>query len=142
MQSDTTHQEAEGSAPRPKERPRIPKAKAKMGPENTLEHNSDLKRKLIVCCDGTWKDEREAGSCSNVSMIARCITPYDRDDTPQIVYYQRGLGTGTSRYANFREGFSGKGLYESIREAYSFICHNYYGKQNGCRLLSMRRSAC
>lgn len=51
------------------------------------------KKKIIVCCDGTHKNEVLLGPLSNVSRISRCITPVDKDGVQQVVYYQPGLGT-------------------------------------------------
>lgn len=65
--------------------------------------------------------------------MARAISPVgvDRSTTPhqhihQIVFYQNGVGTGSSSlYDKFVGGATGEGLAEHIREAYSFICLNY-----------------
>ncbi|KAH8880611.1 hypothetical protein GQ53DRAFT_586790, partial [Thozetella sp. PMI_491] len=44
---------------------------------------------------------------------------------PQMVYYQPGVGTGTWGLANSIDAATGKGTTANIREAYSFLCHNY-----------------
>lgn len=70
------------------------------------------RRKIIACCDGTWNSEKFATPLTNVSRISRCILPYDQDGVPQIVYYQDGVGTGTSKAskpANVFEGMTGAG---------------------------------
>ena len=46
----------------------------------------------------------------------------------QIVYYQAGVGTGTSIWDQVVGGGTGAGLSEHIREAYSFLANNYQDK--------------
>jgi uncharacterized protein (DUF2235 family) len=43
----------------------------------------------------------------------------------QVVYYQAGVGTGFGRINKFFGDATGEGLKQNIREAYSFIAHNY-----------------
>lgn len=87
------------------------------------------KKRLIVCCDGTWKtDDVVAKQLSNVAKIARCIDDYDdwkTHHTSQIVYYQQGVGLGTGWFANLRDAATGRGLSRSIKQAYTFICLNW-----------------
>ncbi|KAI9763822.1 MAG: hypothetical protein M1840_009076 [Geoglossum simile] len=67
---------------------------------------------------------------SNVTRIARAITPYHDDPGTgtaknQIVYYQAGVGTGNSIWDKVAGGTTGEGLSEHIREAYAFLANNY-----------------
>lgn len=67
---------------------------------------------------------------SNVTRIARAIKPLGLDAAgepiAQVVFYQNGVGTGTSSlYVKYVGGATGDGLAGNIREAYSFICQNY-----------------
>jgi uncharacterized protein (DUF2235 family) len=97
------------------------------------EDTGSLPRKrLIVCCDGTWMDsDGEPHVPSNVTRICRCIKHEARHKRtgktiPQIIYYQSGIGsTADSIYSKYIGGATGKGISEHIREAYSFICANY-----------------
>ncbi|KIX07996.1 uncharacterized protein Z518_02650 [Rhinocladiella mackenziei CBS 650.93] len=95
---------------------------------------SDLKKRIVVCCDGTWMDsDGDYQTPSNVTRIARAIPPLGTDQSvtphrpiPQIVFYQNGIGTGSnSLYDKYVGGATGEGLAGHIREAYSFICLNY-----------------
>src|SRR5947207_2001697 len=57
----------------------------------------DMKR-LVICCDGTWNRadqvEKNGRPCvSNVVKIAVRVAKRD-GATPQIVYYDQGVGTG------------------------------------------------
>lgn len=96
-----------------------------------------LPKKLIVCCDGTWMDsdngfvEGKWGkpghmqNPTNVTRIARAIKSEDDAHTPQIVYYQAGVGTGIGLWSRLVGGGAGVGLAEHIREAYGFLVNNY-----------------
>ena len=56
-----------------------------------------MKKRLIVCCDGTWDDEDSAGAVTNVVHLARAIKAVDAragDGVHQIVFYHSGIGTG------------------------------------------------
>ncbi|KAI0889563.1 uncharacterized protein GGS22DRAFT_148610 [Annulohypoxylon maeteangense] len=106
------------------------------GPRHTA-----TKKKIIICCDGTWNSENSNEQRSNVSEISRCIMPYDQDGVPQIVFYQPGVGTGTSKLGNVWEGLTGRGLYENICEAYSFLCHNYSHEDDEIFLVGFSRGA-
>lgn len=71
------------------------------------EPDPDLKR-IIVCCDGTWNCEAFPTPLTNVSLLSRCIMPSDAGIT-QVVFYQPGIGTGTSKLGNVVEGATGRG---------------------------------
>ena len=70
-----------------------------------------VNKRLIVCCDGTWKDSISSESpLTNVARISRLITDIDGvDEIPQVVYYHTGVGSGTSSLGNIVDGISGRG---------------------------------
>ena len=76
----------------------------KSGPET-------VNKRLIVCCDGTWKDSISSESpLTNVARISRLVTDIDeRGRVPQVVYYHTGVGSGTSSLGNIIDGMSGRG---------------------------------
>lgn len=104
-------------------------------------------KKLIVCCDGTWKDSASAvitGSSlipgwsfffpaknpteevpSNVTRISRAIEPIDSNGRPQVIFYQAGIGTQGGIISRLFAGAVGQGLGANIREAYSWLALNY-----------------
>lgn len=85
-------------------------------------------KRLIVCCDGTWNDADSAGEFTNVVRMARAILPADSrggHETPQIVYYQSGVGTGADLVQRVLGGGVGLGLSRNVRDAYGFIAANY-----------------
>ena len=80
------------------------------------------RRRLIVCCDGTWNwpdGKRE----TNVVRILRALKP-DDDGIAQIVHYHEGVGTGNflDRLAG---GSTGIGLSASVKACYGFLVDNY-----------------
>lgn len=100
-------------------------------------------KRLVVCCDGTWNDSVSTKSpLTNVSRISRCIKAVsDRDGVLQIVYYQTGVGTGTSKIGKNVDGAIGRGIGANIRDAYSFICHNYHDENDEIFLIGFSRGA-
>lgn len=89
-----------------------------------------LQKRIIVCCDGTWNDgiKSAPNKVTNVLKLSRCIFPEDRrtfPPTPQVVFYQAGLGTTDDLLLNFAQGATGVGILAKIREAYAFIAQNY-----------------
>jgi uncharacterized protein (DUF2235 family) len=85
-------------------------------------------KRIIICCDGTWKtpDEQEHGhSCvTNVAKIAELIAPADADGVPQITYYHDGVGAGNLG-DKILGGAFGVGLSKNIEDAYRFLASNY-----------------
>ncbi|KAI0540875.1 hypothetical protein GGR58DRAFT_520988 [Xylaria digitata] len=99
---------------------------------------SPTKKRLIVCCDGTWqnsdngfvksnkkKHRAKIQIPSNVTRISRCFRRTCSDGTFQIIYYQSGVGSRSSILDRLLGGAFGVGLSENIREAYAFLCANY-----------------
>ena len=82
-------------------------------------------KRLVVCCDGTWNDTDQGTDYTNVSRLAWAIKPIDANGVPQIVYYQSGVGTAGTKASQIASGALGMGLSHNMRDAYSFICHNY-----------------
>lgn len=82
---------------------------------STREDTGPAPKRLIVCCDGTAKDGVNTEKpITNVARIARCIKNDDRGNNsghpgPQIVFYLRGIGTGTSYLANLVDRVLGRG---------------------------------
>lgn len=97
-----------------------------------------VKKRLIVCCDGTWMNSAYGyvkpgllggrGGLqvpSNVTRISRCFKRRCSDGTLQIINYESGVGSGSNVLDSITGGAFGIGLAERVREAYSFLCSNY-----------------
>src|SRR4051794_40398838 len=82
-------------------------------------------KRLVVCCDGSWNDSDRGTDYTNVARFAWSIKPVATDGTSQIVYYQSGVGTEGTQVSKIIGGATGAGLSHNMRDAYSFICHNY-----------------
>ena len=82
---------------------------------------------IVVCCDGTWNtpDHLDRGrvSPSNVVKTALAVAAVRSDGTPQIVHYDRGVGTGMLDH--LRGGAFGFGLSANILEAYRFLARRF-----------------
>ena len=84
-------------------------------------------KRLVVCCDGTWNsaDQQSNGKpCpTNVVKLAYRVAKHD-GSTPQIVFYDQGVGTGNvlDRWSG---GAFGEGIEDNIFDAYRFLVANY-----------------
>ncbi|KAL3419346.1 peptidoglycan binding domain containing protein [Phlyctema vagabunda] len=98
------------------------------------------RKRLILCCDGTWMDSDDGFTKptlipyhpsatlqvpSNITRISHALKRHGNDGMPQIIYYHSGVGTGSSFFDNLTGGLLGTGISENIREAYAFIANNY-----------------
>ncbi|MGP1382704.1 MAG: DUF2235 domain-containing protein [Thainema sp.] len=82
-----------------------------------------MKKRLIVCCDGTWQDLGNS-TLTNVAKFAQAIASIGQDGTPQIVFYDEGIGTELT--SNILSGGAfGRGIDYHIQEAYGFLALNY-----------------
>ncbi len=78
-------------------------------------------KRLVVCCDGTWQD-LESPYPSNVVKLTQGIKPVASDGTPQIVFYDAGIGTESQKLSG---GTAGVGIDRNIEDGYRFLCLNY-----------------
>lgn len=80
-------------------------------------------RRLVICCDGTWKRSDDA-LVSNIEKIARAVRTQAADGTSQLVYSSNGVGTNgfADRIVG---GAFGVGLDNAIIGAYRFLALNY-----------------
>ncbi|MEA2151386.1 MAG: hypothetical protein QOD69_3216 [Solirubrobacteraceae bacterium] len=85
------------------------------------------RKRLVVCCDGTWNrpDELRNGVAAptNVAKIALGVARGGEDGVAQRLYYQRGVGT--RRLERYSGGGFGYGLSRNIRDCYRFLVENY-----------------
>ncbi|KAF8527196.1 hypothetical protein BU17DRAFT_61815 [Hysterangium stoloniferum] len=65
---------------------------------------------------------------TNILKLSRMMNPQDNRTNPaipQIVFYQRGVGTDPGLVMEWFAGATGASLGEKVQEAYAFIAHNY-----------------
>ena len=79
-------------------------------------------QRLIVCCDGSWRD-LSSQYPSNVVKLAQSIEQRDGSGIPQVVHYNEGVGANNKSRIG---GILGLGLDEQILDAYTFLALNYH----------------
>ena len=78
-------------------------------------------KRLVVCCDGTWQNL--ASPCpSNVVKLSQSVKRTANDGTPQILFYDEGIGTENYKVLG---GATGIGIDQNIQDGYRFLCLNY-----------------
>ncbi|KAF4539197.1 Cysteine synthase a [Lasiodiplodia theobromae] len=85
------------------------------------------RKRLIVCCDGTWQtgDKTYGTSPSNIVKLSRMIGRQSvPEGIPQVVYYQSGVGTGDFVSGIFQGSF-GWGLADNVASAYHYLSANF-----------------
>jgi len=86
-----------------------------------------MPKKLIVCADGTWNTENKTDQgrpcATNVVKVARALLPTDSRGVPQIVHYEKGVGTDFG--LEVRGGALGRGIFQNVSDGYDFLVHNY-----------------
>lgn len=86
-------------------------------------------KRIAIFCDGTWQ-KADRAQPTNVWKLSQATVPSD-GRTPQIVYYQEGVGTGRGPTALGRwldriiGGAFGLGLNDNIEDAYRWLIFNY-----------------
>lgn len=87
-----------------------------------------MTKKIVICCDGTWnkREEKLHGEVqpTNVVRLMRLLASADQHGTPQVVYYDKGVGTA-GIWDKFVGGVFGVGLSNHIKDAYRFLANNY-----------------
>ncbi|GAB90873.1 DUF2235 domain-containing protein [Gordonia rhizosphera] len=81
-------------------------------------------KRLVVCCDGTWKTAKDP-HISNIEKIARAIRTGADGETVQVVHYFNGVGTGATWFDRVIGGAFGSGLNMNLIDAYRFLVLNY-----------------
>ncbi|KAG7099108.1 hypothetical protein E1B28_000981 [Marasmius oreades] len=107
------------------------KSPQRLGTDPTGKAIERVRKRIIICCDGTWQDgiSENRHKYTNALRLARTIEQEDirtTPPTPQVVYYQSGIGSEKNFYSEFIEGTTGDTLADKVEEAYAFIAHNYF----------------
>ncbi|EIW86761.1 hypothetical protein CONPUDRAFT_115432 [Coniophora puteana RWD-64-598 SS2] len=94
--------------------------------------HSAVKKRIVVCCDGTWQDGivmKERWMYTNILKLSRAIEHTDprvQPPIPQVVFYQSGVGSAQNLYSEYYIGATGASLAEKVQEAYAFISQNFH----------------
>jgi uncharacterized protein (DUF2235 family) len=87
--------------------------------------NTINKKRLVICCDGTW-NQLMSSYPTNVVKFAQSIKYTAKDKTPQLIFYLSGCGTGVNRLIDYVGGGAfGWGIDQIIQDAYQLLCMNY-----------------
>lgn len=78
-------------------------------------------KRLVICCDGTWQDLKSSYP-SNIVKLTQGVKPIASDGTPQILFYDSGIGTENQKLLG---GAAGVGIDANIQDGYRFLCLNY-----------------
>lgn len=86
-------------------------------------------KRIAVFCDGTWNtpDESDNGKLcqTNVVKLANALLPTSTDGTPQLLYYDTGIGSEGNLLKRSYEGATGGGISDNILQGYRFIIKHY-----------------
>ena len=82
-------------------------------------------KRLICCLDGTWNDDKDEATLTNVVKLRRAIPALDAGGIAQVVHYVVGIGTGYGGQLGFAIGASGIEVGERVKTGYKFLVENY-----------------
>jgi uncharacterized protein (DUF2235 family) len=87
-----------------------------------------MKKKIIICCDGTWNSPDQSSDGrpvpTNVVKLVRALNPIDANNVAQIIYYNQGVGTGDV-VDKLIGGSTGYGISQNILDCYRFLANNF-----------------
>lgn len=89
-----------------------------------------MPKKLVVFCDGTWNDLRKEIP-TNIVRLAKSVAERAADGSPQIAYYDEGVGVPSrvswliDQGTKYIGGALGSGLDQKIEAAYRFLVLNF-----------------
>lgn len=87
-----------------------------------------MKKRLVVCCDGTWKAE-SSDTVSNIVKIAQAVSLRGTDDNGEVVgqrvFYVSGPGARGFATDKLLGGAFGYGLEANLSSAYWQLALNY-----------------
>lgn len=99
-------------------------------------------KRIVLCSDGTWNtpDQKDDGKVrpSNVVKMALAAALEDDKGVKQIVFYDKGVGTGW--FDQLLGGAFGWGLSKNIEDAYRFLI-DYYEPGDEIYLFGFSRGA-
>ena len=86
-------------------------------------------KRIAVFCDGTWntpdKSEKGLRCQTNVVKLADALSLVSKDGTPQLIYYDTGIGSAGRVLQRMYEGATGRGISSKILQAYRYVIENY-----------------
>jgi uncharacterized protein (DUF2235 family) len=97
-----------------------------------------MTKRIVIACDGTWnhpdqvkvKDKdrnevkKEEVTPTNVVKLALGLSPQDAEGHEQVVFYERGVGTG-GLVDRLGGGAVGIGLSRNVQSPYAYLAQTY-----------------
>jgi uncharacterized protein (DUF2235 family) len=83
-----------------------------------------MKKRLVLCFDGTWNKLTNPNELTNVVKIVNTVSAEASDGTPQVCYYNSGVGSG-GPLDRFLGGVFGAGLKSNVKRGLAFLALNY-----------------
>jgi uncharacterized protein (DUF2235 family) len=81
-------------------------------------------KRLVLCFDGTWNKVGDPKTVTNVVRIANTVSLNAPDGTPQVCYYNSGVGSG-GPLDRLLGGAFGMGLKSNVKRGLAFLALNY-----------------
>lgn len=84
-------------------------------------------KRIAIFCDGTW-NRMSADEPTNVLIAAQSVLARGRNNVPQVVHYNEGVGTSyvVNEWVETRlAGAFGLGLFAKVEDAYRVLIFNY-----------------
>jgi hypothetical protein len=81
-------------------------------------------KRIVICFDGTWNALTDPASVTNVVRVGQAVKPIAADGTPQVVYYNAGVGSG-GPLDRVLGGVFGVGLRGNVKRGLAFLTLNW-----------------
>ena len=82
-------------------------------------------KRIILCLDGTWNDNRAGSTLTNVAKLHQVIASSDGNGVQQISHYIEGIVSTEGETAQFLKGAVGSGVGSRIQKAYGLLAKEY-----------------
>jgi uncharacterized protein (DUF2235 family)/lipoprotein NlpI len=82
-------------------------------------------KRIALCLDGTWNDNRAVSPLTNVARLQHAIAGSDGNGVRQVSHYVDGIASTDGETAQFLKGAVGFGIGDRIRKAYELLAADY-----------------
>ena len=82
-------------------------------------------KRVILCLDGTWNDNKAGSILTNVAKLHHAILPRDAGGIQQVTHYVDGIASTAGESVQFLKGAVGFGVGDRIRRAYELLATDY-----------------
>jgi uncharacterized protein (DUF2235 family) len=82
-------------------------------------------KRIVVCLDGTWNNNRAGSVLTNVCKLHQVVAPADDNGVQQISHYVEGIVSTQGESLQFVKGGIGVGVTDRIQQAYNLLVQDY-----------------